>query len=174
MLEAGKMGKRKGLSESDTGQIVMSKRLGQRIFKTAALVGCSQSAVICIFKKWSKERTVVNRRQGHGWSRLVDSREELRLASMVRSNRLDTVAQIAEEVAKVAQWFEEHNESEVLCWPLNSPELNLINHVWDVVDKQVRSMEVPTLNLQELKDVLLSSLSQIPQHTFRGQLEFKP
>ncbi|KAK3554937.1 hypothetical protein QTP86_001569 [Hemibagrus guttatus] len=42
---AGKMGKRKDLSEFDKGQIVMARPLDQSISKTAALVWCSQSAV---------------------------------------------------------------------------------------------------------------------------------
>ncbi|KAK3523307.1 hypothetical protein QTP86_029517 [Hemibagrus guttatus] len=41
----GKMGKRKDLSEFDKGQIVMARRPDQNISKTAALLGCSQSAV---------------------------------------------------------------------------------------------------------------------------------
>ncbi|KAK3512587.1 hypothetical protein QTP70_017217 [Hemibagrus guttatus] len=45
MIKAGKMGKRKDLSEFDKGQIVMARRLDQSISKTAALVGCSRSAV---------------------------------------------------------------------------------------------------------------------------------
>ncbi|ROL48053.1 hypothetical protein DPX16_18653 [Anabarilius grahami] len=55
------MGKRKDLSEFDKGQIVMARRLGQSISKTAALVGCSWSAVVRIYQKWSKEGTVVDR-----------------------------------------------------------------------------------------------------------------
>ncbi|KAK3557839.1 hypothetical protein QTP86_003179 [Hemibagrus guttatus] len=39
------MGKRKDLSEFDKGQIVMARPLDQSISKTAALVGCSRSAV---------------------------------------------------------------------------------------------------------------------------------
>ena len=233
VLEAGKMGKRKDLSEFDKGQIVMARRLGQSISKTAALVGCSRSAVVSIYQKWSKEGTVVNRRQGHG-------RTQQRLTCVVRSNRRATVAQIAQEVnagsdrkvseytvnhsllrmwlhsiymapgctmgrsqagggsvmlwamfcwetlgpaihvdvtltrttylsivadhvhsfietvfpggcglfqqdnapchkAKMVQeWFEEHNNKfEVLTWPPNSPDLNPIEHLWDVLDKQV-------------------------------------
>ncbi|KAK3543914.1 hypothetical protein QTP70_031165 [Hemibagrus guttatus] len=49
------MGKRKYLSEFDKGQIVMARRLDQSISKTAALVGCSQSAVVSIYQKWTKE-----------------------------------------------------------------------------------------------------------------------
>ncbi|KAK3573842.1 hypothetical protein QTP86_032881 [Hemibagrus guttatus] len=56
---AGKMGKCKDLSEFDKDQIVMARRLDQSISKTAGLVGCSQSAVVRIYQKWSKEGTVV-------------------------------------------------------------------------------------------------------------------
>ncbi|KAK3538529.1 hypothetical protein QTP86_006693 [Hemibagrus guttatus] len=44
-LTPGKMGKRKDLSQFDEGQIVMARRMDQSISKTAALVGCSRSAV---------------------------------------------------------------------------------------------------------------------------------
>ena len=54
------MNKRKDLSEFDKGQIVMARQLGQSISKTAALVGCSQSAVVSIYQKWSMEGSVVN------------------------------------------------------------------------------------------------------------------
>ncbi|KAK3508145.1 hypothetical protein QTP70_015344, partial [Hemibagrus guttatus] len=57
----GKMGKRKDLSEFDKDQIVMARPLDQSISKTAALVGCSRSAVVSVYQKWAKEGTVVNR-----------------------------------------------------------------------------------------------------------------
>ena len=40
------MGKRKDFSKFDKGLVVMARRLGQNISKTAALVGCSRSAVV--------------------------------------------------------------------------------------------------------------------------------
>ncbi|ROL05644.1 LINE-1 retrotransposable element ORF2 protein [Anabarilius grahami] len=49
------MGKRKDLSEFDKAQIVMARRLDQSISKTAALVGCSRSAVVSIYQKCSKD-----------------------------------------------------------------------------------------------------------------------
>ncbi|KAK3528122.1 hypothetical protein QTP86_023845 [Hemibagrus guttatus] len=62
VLEAGKMGKHKDLSEFDKGQIVKARQLDQSLSKTAALVGCSRPAVVSIYEKWSKEGTVLNQR----------------------------------------------------------------------------------------------------------------
>ncbi|ROL54058.1 hypothetical protein DPX16_10481 [Anabarilius grahami] len=92
------MGKREDLIEFDKSQIVRARRLGQSISKTAALVGCSRSAVISIYQKWSKEGTVVNQRQGHGRPRLIDAGGERRLARVAQSNRRATGAQIAQEM----------------------------------------------------------------------------
>ncbi|KAK3541972.1 hypothetical protein QTP86_009228 [Hemibagrus guttatus] len=52
--ETGKMGKGKDLSKFDKGQIVMARPLDQSISKTAALVGCSRSAVphLCTFVEY--------------------------------------------------------------------------------------------------------------------------
>ncbi|KAK3556871.1 hypothetical protein QTP70_022374 [Hemibagrus guttatus] len=55
----------------------------------------------------------------------------------------------------------------MLNWPQNSPDFNPIEHLWDVLDKQVRSMEAPPRNLQDLKDLLLTYWCQIPQLTLR-------
>ncbi|ROL50049.1 Transposable element Tc1 transposase [Anabarilius grahami] len=92
----------------------MARRLGQSISKTAALVGCSRSAVVSIYQKLSKEGTVVNRRLGHGRPRLIDARGERRLARVVRSIRGATVAQIAQEVnagsdRKVSEYTVHHS-----------------------------------------------------------------
>ncbi|KAK3567191.1 hypothetical protein QTP86_012464 [Hemibagrus guttatus] len=75
--------------------------------------------------------------------------------------------------AKMLQeWFDDHNNQfEVLTPPPNSPDLNPIQHLWD---KQVRSMETPPHNLQDLKDLLLTSWCQISQHTFRDLVESMP
>ncbi|TMZ23716.1 hypothetical protein EMF65_34440 [Klebsiella pneumoniae] len=129
------MGKRKDLSEFDKDQIVMAKRLGQSISKTAALVGCSRSAVVSIYQKWSKEGTVVNRRQGHGRPRLIDARGERRLACVVRSNRRATVAQIAQEVnagsdRKVSEYTVHHSLLHMglhSCRPVRVPMLTPVH-----------------------------------------------
>ena len=67
----------------------------------------------------------------------------------------------------VQEWFEEHDEFKVLAWPLSSPDLNLIEHLGDVLDKQVQSIEAPPRNSQALNNLLLMSWCQIPEHTFK-------
>ncbi|KAK1906790.1 Meprin A subunit beta [Dissostichus eleginoides] len=93
------MGKREDVSNFDKGQIVIGRRPSQSVFKTAALVGCSQSAAV---SKRSKEGKPVNRQQGYGRPRLIDARWELRLGRVIQSNRKAAVAQIAETVNAVS------------------------------------------------------------------------
>ena len=75
----------------------------------------------------------------------------------------------------VRECFEEHYEVfTVLPWLPNAPDLNLIEHLWDVLGRQVRSTVAPPRNLQDLKDLLLMFWCQIPQDTFRSLVESMP
>jgi hypothetical protein len=69
----------------------------------------------------------------------------------------------------VQEWFEEHDEEfKVLRWP---QMLNSIEHLWD---QNVRFTEAISRNLQDMKDLLLTSWCQKPQNTFRGLVESMP
>ncbi|KAJ7320342.1 hypothetical protein JRQ81_019853 [Phrynocephalus forsythii] len=72
----------------------------------------------------------------------------------------------------VWEWFEEHvKESMVLPWPPDSPDLYPIKHPWEVLEHHIQSRDCPTLQLAEIKDLLLMSCCQIAQDTFRGLVE---
>lgn len=59
------------------------------------------------------------------------------------------------------------SEFKLVTKPPNSLDLNLIKHLWDLLDKQVRPMEAPPCDLQQLKDLLLLTSSANLQRSGR-------
>jgi hypothetical protein len=49
----------------------------------------------------------------------------------------------------VTAWFEE-NHIDILLWPANSPDMNIIEHVWAHLDRQVRKRNPLPSNIKEL------------------------
>jgi len=67
-------------------------------------------------------------------------------------------------------WFLEHdNELTVLKWPPQSPDFNPIEHLWDVVERDVH----PT-NLHQLQDGILSIWANISKECFQHLVESMP
>ena len=109
----------------------MARRPGQSISRTAALVGCSQSAVVSIYQKWSKKGTVVNQHQGHRWPRLIDARREWTLLNCSQLLRLLKKVMLAliercqntQCIAVCCVWgCRAADQSGCPCWPLSIVE----------------------------------------------------
>ncbi len=68
----------------------------------------------------------------------------------------------------ISDWFLEHdNEFTLLKWPPQSPDLNPIEHLWDVVEREIRIMDVQPTNLQHLRDDIMSIWTKISEECFQ-------
>ena len=52
-------------------------------------------------------------------------------------------------------------------WPARSPDLNPIEHAWDMLQTAVSSHPVQPASVQELRQALLEEWDQIPQYKIR-------
>ncbi len=72
----------------------------------------------------------------------------------------------------ISDWFLEHdNEFTLLKWPPQSPDLNPIEHLWDVVEREIHIMNVQPTNLQQLCDAIMSIWTKISEECFQHLVE---
>ena len=65
-------------------------------------------------------------------------------------------------------WYEEHKSCiEHIEWPQQSPDLNIIENMWCVLERQVRNCYPPLPCLKELEQVSMEKWLQIPLYEVR-------
>ncbi len=75
----------------------------------------------------------------------------------------------------ISDWFLEHeNEFTLLKWPPQSPDLNPVEHLWDVVEREIRIMDVKLTNLQQQRDAIMSIRTKISEEYFQHLVESMP
>ncbi len=75
----------------------------------------------------------------------------------------------------ILDWFLEHgNEFTLLNWPPQSPDLNPIEHLWDVVEWEIRIMDVQPTYLQQLRDDIMSIWTKTSEECFQHLVESMP
>ncbi len=75
----------------------------------------------------------------------------------------------------ISDWFLEHdNEFTLLKCPPQSPDLNPIEHLWDVVEREIHIMNVQPTNLQQLRDAIMSKWTKISEECFQHLVESMP
>ncbi len=72
----------------------------------------------------------------------------------------------------ISDWFLEcDNEFTLLKWSPQSPDLNPIEHLWDVVEREICIMDVQPTNLQQLRDAIMSIWTKISEECFNTLLK---
>ena len=68
-------------------------------------------------------------------------------------------------VARVCRQFLEDEGIDTIDWPPRSPDLNPIEHLWDIMFRSIRPRQVAPQTVQELSDALVQIWVEIPQDT---------
>ncbi len=72
----------------------------------------------------------------------------------------------------ISDWFLEHdNEFTLLKWPPQSPDLDPIKHIWDVVEWESHIMDVQPTNLQQQHGATMSIWTKISEECFQCLFE---
>ncbi len=75
----------------------------------------------------------------------------------------------------ISDWILEHdNEFTLLKYSPQSPDLNPIEHLWDVVKREICIMDLQTTNLQQLRDAIMSIWTKISEECFQPFVESIP
>ncbi len=88
------MGKKWDLSDFECGMVVIARRAGLSISKTADLLGFSRSTISRVYREWFEKEKISSERQLCGPKYLDDVRGQRRMNRLVRDDRKATVTQI--------------------------------------------------------------------------------
>ncbi|CAF4872624.1 unnamed protein product [Pieris macdunnoughi] len=65
-------------------------------------------------------------------------------------------------------------EIRVMEWPSMSPDLNPIEHIWDLLDRRIRKRPIAPQTLQQLTEALIEEWERIPQEDIRRIIRSMP
>lgn len=77
-------------------------------------------------------------------------------------------------IARVVMNFLDNEGIETLDWPARSPDLNPIEHAWDMLGRRVRQRQQVPDNVQSLRDALIEEWMNIPQDSLRTLIQSMP
>ncbi len=73
-------------------------------------------------------------------------------------------------VARICPQFLEAKNNPVLAWPAYSPDMSIIEHVWDALYQRIQQRVPVPANIQQLRTAIEEEWSNIPQATINNQI----
>uniref|UniRef100_A0A803J4G0 Tc1-like transposase DDE domain-containing protein n=1 Tax=Xenopus tropicalis TaxID=8364 RepID=A0A803J4G0_XENTR len=77
-------------------------------------------------------------------------------------------------VAGVCQQFLQDEGIDAMDWPACSPDLNPIEHIWDIMSRSIHQRHVAPQTIQVLVDALVQVWEEIPQETIHHLIRSMP
>ncbi len=75
--------------------------------------------------------------------------------------------------ARICTQFLEAENIPVLAWPVYSPDMSPIEHVWDALDRRIRQRVPVPANIQQLHTAIEEEWTNIPQTTINNLINSK-
>ncbi|KAK3104398.1 hypothetical protein FSP39_001145 [Pinctada imbricata] len=69
--------------------------------------------------------------------------------------------------ARITRQYLDRETIEVMEWPARSPDLNPIEHVWDLISRRIAGRNTAPQTIQQLTQALLQEWMAIPQYMIR-------
>ncbi|GBM03384.1 hypothetical protein AVEN_256923-1 [Araneus ventricosus] len=76
--------------------------------------------------------------------------------------------------ARLARSYLESETIPQMAWPARSPDLNPIEHVWDMLERRILGRSVPSGTLHELQQALLQLWALLPQQATNDAIASMP
>jgi len=73
----------------------------------------------------------------------------------------------------VSEYLESHG-IETMDWPARSPDLNPIEHAWDMLGRRIQRRQPAPTTVRELEVALVEEWESIPQDSFRNLIQSMP
>ena len=75
----------------------------------------------------------------------------------------------------VLEWFQEQDaDFQSMSKPFNSPDLNSIEHIWDVMERQLSFQIPPSCNISDLRDRCLNTWYNLSPAIYQGLVASMP
>jgi hypothetical protein len=69
--------------------------------------------------------------------------------------------------ARIVQHFLQQEAVQTIPWPAMSPDMKLIEHVWDFIGRKINQRNPKCQNIDELRTAILQEWQQFPQERLR-------